>query len=346
MKKHFAISLALLALVSCAKVENSTPDREISFRTANYLQTRAGEVAYTNGNFGVYSWYNGTDPFMENEEVGVVESVWTTIHHTYYWPKSGAITFLSYSPFSGTNGVSNSLPAISGSGSSWALAYGSASSPYTVADDDLMYADVVTCECEPTGVNDNGEAYHDAVPTLFHHALAKVRFEARASTLSEGREPDETNWEITIVKATVKGVYTRGYLNMNWNRSEWTKPAGNVWLGPAGASDKDFAENVVLTETFEPLGELGFVIPQGLDAQEISLDVKIKTTLPNKKEIEEDITLTAKLDEVSDIIKSWQMNQSILYRIVISPIDVMDPITFAPVTADWDEYTAEFTLPL
>ncbi|MBQ7575380.1 MAG: fimbrillin family protein [Bacteroidales bacterium] len=347
MKKIFAFAIAAVAvLASCTKVENGTQSsREISFLAGSFVHTRAN-VAYANGNFGVYSWYNEADPFMVNEEVGEVESVWKTIHHTFYWPKTGTITFLSYSPFSGTNNSANSLPTVNGGNGSYSLAYGSTAAPYTVADDDLMYADVVTCECE-LPVTPNGVAEtHPAVPTIFHHALAKVRFEACATMLEEGTAPDVTKWEITVKAARVENLYTTGTLSMNWERGEWGKPAGNVWTSPAGVLDREFANDVVLTESYQALGDLGFVLPQTLVDQVISLDVHIKTTLPNGHVIEEDVTMEAKLSDVSETIKSWQMNQSIVYRIKISPVDDLMPITFAPELVDWDEYVEEFTLPL
>ena len=347
MKRTAFFTIAALTLLaSCTKVENvPQASREISFLAGNYLQTRA-TVAYTNGNFGAYSWYNVEDPFMVNEEVGEVNGVWRTIHHTFFWPRTGAITFLSYSPFSGTNNTANSTPVVTGGNGSYSLAYGTAAAPYTVGDDDIMYADVVTCECElpvtPNGVADS----HPAVPTLFHHALAKVRFEACAATLEEGTAPDVTKWEITVTKAKVKGLFTTGTLSMNWGGTEWGKPEGNVWTNPAGALDKEFASNVALTDSYAPLGDLGFVIPQTLVDQLVSLDVHIKTTLPNGNVIEEDITMEAKLADVDTVIKSWQMNQSIIYKIKISPSN-LEPIIFAPEVYDWDEEkTVEFTLPL
>ena len=344
MKKYIIIALAVITAAACTKVESTIESgREISFSVANYVHTKAEGVLYEGGNFGTYAWYNGTEEAWVNEEVGLRNSAWTTLNNTYYWPKTGFYTFVSYSPFSGSNNTANSVPAVTLNGGVLNLDYGT----YTVGADDLLYADAVSCSDNLDEVTDGVDSGYNGVPTLFRHALAKVRFEICAGFLEAGTAPDVTSWEISVVKAGPTGVFTQGSLSMDWSGSEWTKPEGNVWTSPALPADSEFAEasGLALTTGFQPLGDMGFVLPQVLADQTISLDLHIKTSLPNGKTIEEDLTVAPKLTDFSADLQSWQMNQSIVYRIIINPIDSgKTPILFDPAIGDWDEVSADLTV--
>ena len=350
MKKFVFIALSFAALAACTKVQTvvDTP-REISFNVANYVQTKVSGVKYEGTEFGTWAWFNDDAPYLENERVGLTsldqQSVWKTLDMTAYWPKTGAITFVSYSPYF----ASGDVPTVAHGSDGYTVSY----SGYTVGQDDLLYADLVTCSSNSNDVTDDADGSADSgyngVPTLFRHALAKVRFEVCAGALSAGTAPDQTTWEITVNSATVGGLYTSGDCPLTWSGSEWTKPEGNVWTNPAGAQEKPVSTSALaLTTEYQPLGDLGFVLPQALVDQAITLDLTIKTNLPNGLSIEENITVSPKLADFSSEIKSWQMNQSIVYRILINPTssETLKPILFDPAVADWDEKTAEFTIPV
>lgn len=352
INKIIAIVAIVLAFTACSKVDKEKTEKEIAFQVANHLETKANVgVKYENGNFGTYSWFSGTQDYMINQEVGLKDGAWKTLHNTYYWPKTGAITFISYSPFSGENGQGNSTPTVTRSGNNFALAYGSASSPYTVGSDDLMYADVATCSANVDELTDDADGSVDSgytgVPTLFRHALAKVRFEAYTGALQAGTAPDVTRWEVSIKSASVKGLKNAGTLNMQWNGTEWAKPTGNVWTNPSGNVEKALKSNVNLSETPVAIGDLGLVLPQTLANQTLVLDIHIKTILPGGLSIEEDLTAEANIADFSDEIKSWKMNQSIIYRIKINPTGSETPVAilFDPAVDGWEELTADYTMP-
>ena len=366
MKKLiFITSAALVALSACSKVE-SAPESggEISFQVANYIQTRAAGVKYDNGNFGTYSWFNATDEFMTNEEVGKVGSDWKTINHTYYWPKTGSIDFISYSPFAGTNGTAGTVPSVTKSDNGYTLSY----SDYTVGDDDIMYADLATCSSNVNEITDDADGSTDSgftgVPTLFHHALAKVSFQVQANFLEATNGDDKTTWEVTVTSAKLGGVYTTGDCALTWNASDkaWDKPEDNVWTDPSDPSSEMelLEENLVLTTEPQDLTDLGLVLPQVLeeDMQTLSLVVHIKTTLANGNVIEEDY-VSGPLDLVSITdLAAWEMNQNIVYLIKFrptatgtgptitpdSPDDVI--ILFDPAVADWTTVEAGISIQL
>ena len=204
MKKYFILAaVALLALASCAKLTPvQEPDHEISFQVANYTQTKADDTAankpgeFSNKDFGTYAWFTNeqgvTDPMMVNEQVAKDEEsqVWKTVNRPFYWPKTGYVDFISYSPYVADqpeSAVNPAKPIISQNSIAW--------KDYKVGDVDLMYADKAQKQTS------NLETYYNSgVPTLFHHALAKVSFKIQANFLEWTSEEvkDEQGNEMII----------------------------------------------------------------------------------------------------------------------------------------------------
>ena len=367
MKKYIILAAAALAaMAACSKVVD-TPDtqREISFVVANRLQTKATGVVYENGAFGTYSWFTATSgsdhaDFMVNETVDLVGGVWKTTENTFYWPKTGSIDFISYSPFAGTNGTAGTVPAITQN----TITY----TGVTAGTTDLMYADKVNCSANVNEVtdSDSADSGYSGVPTVFRHALAKVSFKIKANFL-EYKDPTTqttTRWEVKVRSAKISGFKTTGNcaLTLNADGKSWDKPYVNIgddtnpdykyiWTDLTGATD---AQELVpdadindpdkwLTLTTDPQ-ELnpasGFVIPQQLlaNAQTLDLNLYIKTTLSNGNVIEEDYitsSVTPTPDglfpsiNIKDIssLEYWEMNQNIAYTINIKPVSYV---------SDWD----------
>ena len=369
MKKLFFIAIAAaVTLAACKKTEVNTPDQVINFKVANRVQTKATTGSeYTNGAFGTYAWFNGTNEFMVNEKVDKSGSEWTTVDHTFYWPKTGSIDFISYSPFNGTSDTPGTVPAVTAN----SIVY----SGYTAADVDLMYADKVTCASESgvnlDEINDGIDSGFTGVPTLFRHALAKLAFKIRANFVEydDPANGSHTEWEVTVNSAKISGFKTTGSCTLNWVSGAWEKPSVtvgsetyNVWTGLSGASANQelITTPVVLTTTAQDIAPAnGFVMPQVLEdgAQILALDFHIKTTLSNGKTIEEDVTKTVDIKAISSL-KAWQMNENIVYTISIKPTakangpsgqddtpeDVV--ITFDPAVAEWTNVDASASIQL
>ena len=179
MKKLTILAgIAVMALAACTKVAPVAENqKEITFQVANYVQTKANVVYDTANEFGTYAWFTAVDndptdavtysdhvAFMVNEKVGFVSSVWRTKVQTFYWPKTGTMDFISYSPFDGTNGTADSNPVVTKSAAhAYTLDYtASAAASTAIAATDYMYADKVTCtnadQNTPNDVNIDKEA--------------------------------------------------------------------------------------------------------------------------------------------------------------------------------------------
>ena len=363
MKKFFFFAAAaLVTLAACTKTETSEPKREISFEVANSL-TKATGVKYENGAFGTYAWFNNTDDFMVNEQVDLSGGVWKTIDHTFYWPKTGSISFISYSPFAGTSDTADSVPAITKN----RITY----TGITAGSTDLMYADKATCSSNVNEVTDSdtADSGFTGVPTVFRHALAKLSFKIKANFIeyTDATTGTTTKWEVTVNSAKINGFKSTGdcALTLNADGKSWDKPVTtvgtdnfNVWTNLSGsvAEQELVTAPIVLTTTPQDIAAAnGYVMPQVLEAgvQTIKLDVHIKTTLSNGKTIEEDFTPTVDIKDISSL-KAWQINENIVYTINIKPTAYAssydDPndviITFDPAVAGWTNVDAIATIQL
>lgn len=359
MKKYILIaSAALLALAACTKQVPAGQEYEIGFQVANYAATKAN-VAFTNTDFGVFDWHHAEDgtvtPIMVNERVGQKGTEWKTLDNTYYWPKSGSLNFIAYSPYS-----ADKAPAVTET----SIAF----KAYEVGTDDLMYADRANekTKNESTYTNISGA---NGVPTLFHHALAKLSFKVKVN-FTEWTDPenekDKTTWDVTLQNASLKGLYNTGDLqlalnadNATWKTEGWTpdtqKTAKELELVNAG-------NGMALSTTPQDLytdkdgkAQPFFVLPQTLakGAQQLTVKFHIKTALSNGKVLEEDYAATLDLSAISSLT-AWGMNQNIIYTICIKPTASVDPnnpddptdviITFDPAQMDWETVDAQATI--
>lgn len=369
MKKLFFIAVAALAMGACSKVQTVDIQKEINFEVANSLQTKATGSVYNNGAFGTYAWFNNTDDFMVNEKVDLTAGAWKTVDHTFYWPKTGSISFISYSPFAGTSNTAGTTPAVTKD----KITY----TGVTAGTTDLMYADKATCSSNVNEVTDNDDAAaesgYSGVPTVFRHALAKLSFKVAANFIEwdDATTGSHTEWEITLNSFKIGGFNTKGDLELNLNADgkSWDKPVTTVgstdyyvWNNTDGATtDQELvAAPVVLTTIPQDLASAtGYVLPQILSAgvQTVKIDANIKTTLSNGKVINEPFVKTINISDISTL-KAWQINENIVYTIKFKPTAKADGtsglddspedviITFDPAVSDWTNVDAAATIQL
>ena len=278
MKKiAFIAALAIAALASCSKSVEEGFNSEIVFQVARHKGvTKADDYKtdYQAVPFGAFAWYKGVSAsdnttFMTNQKVSFSDPVWKPEGTTYYWPKSGSIDFICYSPYT-ADGVDAPLPTITEDGISYP-AWNVGAHP-TV---DIMYADKVT------GLTANSKTYfYDGVPTLFHHALAKVSFQIKQSYMSVTSDTgDTTSWEITVSDIILSDILTSGSLNLTLNPDgTWNKPS--VWDSTGGTKENvDLLDSdITLDGTNQGLVSDLMILPQSLtDGQKVTITVTIKT---------------------------------------------------------------------
>lgn len=278
MKKiAFIAALAIAALASCSKSIEDGFKSEIAFQVARHKTvTKADDYKdnYQAVPFGAYAWYKGVSAsdnaeFMKNQKVSFSDPVWKPEGTTYYWPKSGSIDFICYSPYT-ADGTNAPLPTITEDGISYP-AWNVGAHP----DVDVMYADKIT------GLKNNTTTYYyDGVPTLFHHALAKVSFQIKQSYMSVTSDTgDITSWVITVSDIVLTDILTSGSLNLTLNPDgTWNKPS--VWDSTGGTKeDIDLLDsNITLDGSNQGLVSDLMILPQSLtDGQKVTITVTIET---------------------------------------------------------------------
>lgn len=389
MKKYLIIAAAAIAaIVACTKVEmkDTSKDVAINFTVVNHLQqTKAQTLPYsgltypTDVPFGTYAWWTQNDwtgvaadqtfVFMDNEKVSydTANNQWVP-SSTYYWTKSGKITFASYSPYTAAgadNGYSQ-LPV-------YDVAKGFLFNNYTIVDAtnvDLMYSDLAAnCNKETNidgnSVKDQGDSGFSGVPTIFNHALCRLNFEFRAIG---AKNPNVSKivvdvTDVDIVNIDNKGSFTQG------NATRWATDHANYTasydFAPASTMSLDLIENtaanVASTTNYTSLGVSRILLPQVLQNntteaiatttdQKLVVTYTVKIHYASAPSDESDPAYWATEDLVSTVrlyngaITAWGDNQNITYRISINPY-LNAPVTFDPAIVDWtDVYSTDITV--
>ena len=220
MKKNLIIvAAAVLAFAACSKVDTLDNTKKISFEVANYVtQTKAAEdpVALTEtDSFQSKAWLhaNGAETgtnFFGSSSNSYTETV--TYNGTdawnptleYFWPK-GAGSYINFVSWYATNSKTPSNI------SEVTMDWGTSASPLTiVADDNILVADEAWRYSDNVRNNPTYgyRSVTEGVPTLFHHALAKVAFNLCLKTKTAS---DKTIWDVKIKEVTLK-VGNNGYL--------------------------------------------------------------------------------------------------------------------------------------
>lgn len=351
MKKHLIVALATVALLaSCTTNRLEQPAKEIVFQAVSHsVSTKAGPADYKdnyqNVPFGTYAWYKGLQEednteFMENQSVSYYESknTWAPTGTTYYWPKTGTVDFISYSPYTadGKNAPKPMVTENSISFPAWNVE--------AHQDVDVMYSD------KAVGLSGNINTFnhgYEGVPTLFRHALAKIAFQignGYSSITSENG--DTTRWEVIVNDLTVNNLLTTGTLSLNLGEDgKWAKPEDNAW-----ASDGETGNHKVDISGLSPLsgevqsGSSFFVLPQVLEDQSVTINVTINTYHDrgdgSGEQLlikEENVEFTASLKTPE--LDTWGINQYITYVLTFYPTSDVEPveILFDPAVVDWEE---------
>lgn len=351
MKKSLSIiALAALAFVGCSKVTADAPisktedkGQEINFQVATYMgQTKAegDKTTYpTSVPFGTYAWYNGTgdpapDPaeFMKNQKISYQSNVWKADGQTYYWPKTGNIDFISYSPYDSTTPwlkvTANKLTA---------------STTGVAADADYLYSNKALDQTQ------NTTTYYTAgVPTLFHHALCQVCVKIKVKKTTN--DNNDVEWVVKLNQgAQIKNYATNGTLELTpGTNGAWDLPENAVWTTTTTAFDQSLSCTAqtlpyTLTTTATDILALTTVMPQTLTNQALALSFEITTKTKAGTTITEDYTtsINLKSDMGDSAPEFWQMNKKITYTVTVNPEGA--EIYFDPAVADWGEASGEYT---
>ena len=332
MKKIFALAaVAVLALASCS---NNTLDpvnqkaREINFSTVAGKTTRAiitGNVyKTTDPHFGIFAYAlaegetwaansGSAQLYMDNVEIkhSAADSIWCS-DDTYYWPLSGSLTFIGYSPY-GCNGT---------------VAYDKANKKLTVTNftqvaavadqEDLMYAttNANLTDNQSTYTNENSvTSTKNGVNEVFHHSLSQVCFAVKKATGLSGYEV-----KVDSIKFL---AYSKGTLTVTEDSPAWSDQGTELLFTAAKA------DSVLVDTEYRPYGDPNMPVPQTLaaDTQKLIVSYSMKTTPGN-------VTLGHRSDTLdirTSALTKWDDNVKYVYNIEIG----LKKIYFNPTIQDW-----------
>jgi len=399
MKKFFLFALAAVTvLAACSKIETvqSTQDMPISFSVLNHLQrTKAttGLEYPQSVPFGTFAWWTSDDwtgiaadqdfVFMNNEQIAFASGVWAPAT-TYYWTKTGKITFASYSPYvEASTAASKGFSAVP----TYDVEKGFLFPDYTVVSAtnvDLMYADLAK-DCSKdynkdgslvydgtTGENGTDHGYA-GVPTIFNHALCQLNFAFRAigpmNPNVDRIVVDVT--DVDIVNIDNKGSFTQNPANNNPRWASDHNSTASYDFAPSTALSlnliQNTAANVAATDNYTSLDVSRILLPQVLEDnhnpndatvdpiatstdQKLVVAYTIKIHYTSAGTNESDPKYWATESVISTVrlnngnITNWADNQNITYRISINPY-ATDVVTFDPAVKDWtDVYSRDVNL--
>ena len=410
MKKYFVFAAAaLVALAACSKVEldpSTSPDVRIGFQVAKYMpQTKGifGEGTsiwgeWTSPTFYTFAFYYPTTGtanqiYMNNVQINPYQSDGTTAATTeantatwksavdYFWPKTGYINFFSYASKRDIH-TSVSFADVADAETK-TVSFGTAGSPLTIAsDDNLLLADACYNATEansaPTVVNNitgPAETTPGGVPTLFHHLLSQVKFQAK---LRSTKAHATTSYQVNILSASIttgaatdptSGLYNNGYLTATsvaktgstLETKDWGLSATQAWSNATTASYEPVVEmtatssalvlpvQATAAEHFSTGDAHVLLAARTFRPQTIAADVKFTITYQVQAlhdavvYSDETITATVDLDDLTPNSGVWRCNDSVTYNVYIDPVSTT--ITFDPAVVAWTEATGTVSIP-
>ena len=348
MKKYFFLAVAaVVALAACTKNEidqTSKAGREINFSAVAGKATKAPiESAYypTDIPFGVYAYALAADKtwaddsadgqlYMDNETVSYsttadANGIYATAT-TYYWPLSGSLTFVGYSPkaATGTVAYNNSTKVLS-------------VTDFTVnssaaAQQDLMWA-TTQSDCTDASTIDKGnylsasddtQSTNKGVNMIFHHALSQVKFNVKkAAGLDE--------YTITV-NAISFHAKNKGTLTVTNDVATWGTSAAYI----SGTGEFDYSAGSGLeveapnnsATSFATFGVANMPVPQTLTAGDQTFTVTYSLA---KGTVQLGQKTTDAIDLLGGTVSAWEPNTIYNYNVVID----LKKIYFNPTVETW-----------
>lgn len=350
MKKYLIIAAAaLVALAACTKSEVNSADlqKEIGYNAVTAKATKAiinnTYYAPTDPAFGIWGLYQETN-FSTNKsssvwvgtdastsaQISYTDNTWKNASSTDYWPLTGTVVFMGYTPYANVN----SKAAIAVADSKVTLTvtdFESATGSYV---DDLMWSDAVEKSANDTNYDADGTnaTTYDGVPVVFHHALSQIIVKAKTD---KDYASEDYTFTVTGITMTVDDKATLTVAD------DLSADPTVTWTEPADDTTPTIltSGSTALTTTFVQQGDAVLVIPQTLTAGEDYLTVTYKV---EHNGVTSSKTATINLTAGShDALTAFVVNKKYNLNLIFS----LDEIKYSPSVVAWEEATSEYDVP-
>lgn len=356
---NIALTASLALSAGCAKVDVvEAPGKPVSFAVGTYVpQSRAGEVALNTLRITSFSSraflhgdgfadeaqrYFGTEAnpveTISYKEVDATTASWLPSHE-YYWPKSPN----SYVNFFSWYGGSPDLSYVKESGKYKATM--TWSNVNTTSLDGLMFANVAwhfKANTKTYQKEYEGRTVDEGVPTLFHHALAQVKFVAKQKEVDATAYTRVDKFEVIVNQVELTGVKNSATsftltatepdgtaaATTPWTVGNWTGLSGNgtiTYTGPSAALST--TEMTELSETS--------ALPQPVGDMRLKVSFTVKTTYDTKVVEEPVVVENIALTAFDGGITAWEFGKRYTYTIIIDAD--AKAIKLIPVEDNWTD---------
>ena len=360
MKRSIFLALAAcVALAACTKneIKPVEVDQQITFQAVvNKASTKAmidGTVYKTDApSFGTAAYYvasgstfpAGAKLYIPQSEVKYNSTThgWTT-DTPYYWPKNGALTFFSYSPYTINTSVTIDETK------------GVVISNYNVnahQNEDVLVADVVTGTSNNTAyVGGGSDTYHNGVSTVFRHKLAQI-VDVTFKT--------NQNYKLSPVAAGHKEFFINQVSIKNYKQTATYTSGNNVsstQLGTWGTASAPISEYVFFEETSPCNTEFDsssatsaksisngylLVLPQifaNTGDAEFEIKYTIRTYSSASAYSDDVVTVNIPLYDILTSDHQIKMNKKYTFNFTVG----LDQIYWAPSVVDWDSDSINYS---
>lgn len=333
MKKFFFLAVAaIVTFAACTKNDIDPTSRgQINFSAVTGLNTKAplsGTVYNTDDpHFGIFcyaltsgkTWAaNSSDGqvYMNNVEISYnsTDLIWEP-SSVYYWPLSGSLTFIGYSPY----------------GCAGTVTYDPATKALTVTNftvdadpddqEDLMWAttnpDLI--DNQSTYTSQTATSTKTGVNIAFHHALSQVKFNVK-------KDAGLDDYTITVNSITFT-AYSKGTLTVTNDSPAWSAQANqDAFVFNTEGSNVTAPNNA---SNFAAFGKANMPVPQSLAASNQRFTITYSLSKGGvdlgSKSVTKDLYVNA------EGLTAWAVNTIYNYNIVIG----LNKIYFNPTIVDW-----------
>ncbi len=345
MRRIIALAATVAALAACAKNEvvltPSSETSEITFNVAPKTKTLGEhQQDFSTANyFASWAYYLDKDKtWAENSSEAAdyisratisydeENKVWKDKEHSYFWPKTGSLTFFAYSL--NKNDIDLQEPTSSFNCTSDAGINGKIHLEMN-KNTDFLVADIAQDKTK----NESTYSFN-GVPTLFRHRLSSVAFTAV-------KAEDYKNKKFYLQRIAFENVYRAGYYRQLPNECWEVRDGKSKETYFSGASLESSLEVIALDKNDKNAavsGDVTIYIPQSFkenaDAKLVVL-YKILTTVNTSTTPHQTVEEVTYEVPVKDIFESWEMGKKYTFNLKFS----LDKITWDPVEEDWDPKT-------
>lgn len=304
---------------------------------------------------------------VENKTHAASGSAWEVEGKTYYWPKSGSLTFFAYSPFAyqETSGGNLAIASLTGNDGIQIVDY----DVDAHQDTDFMVADIA--KDKKANENQPGSSLYNGVPIVFRHKLSQIVGINFQTVITNGNalvEHDYSNGHsangpleagdivFKLKKVEVKNLYTKGtygYTNTkadpvaeHWNPLSNKKPY--TWFDK---TPEAFAGNKTFNLTYKTQDDTRnaylLVLPQPLKTSAptitdpaaedplIHIEYQVLTYSDATNHSTENVSEDVYLYNIHNSASAIEMNKKITYNFKINLEN--RKIYWAPSVENWED---------